>query len=77
MALKIFLTADIHLGMKFASYPEVQSVLSEARFTTLAHCVSIANKEECDLFIVAGDLFDRVSVSDREPLLRVYQGFEM
>jgi exonuclease SbcD len=68
MSLKIFLTADVHLGMKFASYPEVQSELSGARFNTLAECVSIANREECDLFVVAGDLFDRVSVSDRDIL---------
>ncbi|UCB46093.1 MAG: DNA repair exonuclease [Spirochaetota bacterium] len=66
MALKIFLTADVHLGMKFASYPEAQSELSEARFNTLAKCISIANKEECDLFVVAGDLFDRVSISDKD-----------
>ena len=66
MALKIFLTADVHLGMKFASYPEVQTELIEARFNTLANCVSIANKEECDLFVVAGDLFDRVSISDKD-----------
>jgi exonuclease SbcD len=66
MGLKIFLTADIHLGMKFASYPAVRSELIEARFNTLKNCVTIANREECDLFVVAGDLFDRVSVSDRD-----------
>lgn len=64
MSLKVFLTADVHLGMKFASYPEVQTELSNARFKTLENCINWANKEECDLFVVAGDLFDRVSVSD-------------
>ena len=28
MPLKIFLTSDVHIGMKFAGYPEVQSELS-------------------------------------------------
>jgi exonuclease SbcD len=66
MALKIFLTADVHLGMKFSSYSEAREELSDARFKALEKCVSIANREECDLFVVAGDLFDRVSVSDRD-----------
>lgn len=31
MALKIFFTADVHLGMKFAGYPpHIQSVLTGA-----------------------------------------------
>lgn len=67
MPLKIFLTADIHLGMKFAGYPEdVQDKLIEARFKTLENLVNRANKERCDLFVVAGDLFNRVSVAKRD-----------
>jgi DNA repair exonuclease SbcCD nuclease subunit len=60
--LKIFLTADVHLGMKFAGFPGVQRELSEARFGTLRRTVELANAEGCNLFVVAGDLFDRVSV---------------
>jgi exonuclease SbcD len=67
--LKIFLTADVHLGMKFAGYPEVQKELSEARFGTLQSLVERANGEGCNLFLVAGDLFDRVSVP-KEAILR-------
>jgi DNA repair exonuclease SbcCD nuclease subunit len=63
MDLRIFLTADVHLGMKFAGYPEVQGELSEARFSTFASLVERANAEGCALFVVAGDLFDRTSVS--------------
>ncbi len=63
MALSIFHTADVHLGMKFAGYPEVQVALSEARFETLGRLVQEANEERCELFVIAGDLFDRVSVS--------------
>ncbi|MDP8214827.1 MAG: metallophosphoesterase [Candidatus Euphemobacter frigidus] len=66
MSLKIFHTADIHLGMKFAGYPEVQSELTEARFVTLENLAKKANEESCDLFVVAGDLFDRTGVAKRD-----------
>lgn len=52
--------------MKFGGYPEVQAELSEARFKTLEKLIEYANKEKCDLFVVAGDLFDRVSVAKRD-----------
>lgn len=63
MPLKILHTADIHLGMKFAGYPEISEQLQEARFQTLERLVSTANREKCDLLAVAGDLFNTVSVS--------------
>jgi len=72
MPLKILLTADVHLGMKFASYPEVQKELSEARFETLKHVVHMANEHQCDLLVVAGDLFDHLRVADRD-ILRATQ----
>lgn len=79
MSLKIFHTSDLHLGMKFAGYPEVQAELSEARFKTLEKLIEYANKEKCDLFVVAGDLFDRVSVPKRDviraaQILNEFQG---
>ena len=66
MAIKIFHTADLHLGMCFAGYPEIQDKLINARYETLENMINIANKEECDLFIIAGDLFDRVTMKVRE-----------
>ena len=66
MAIKIFHTADLHLGMKFAGYPEIQDKLINARYETLENMVKIANKEECDLFVIAGDLFDRITVKAGE-----------
>jgi DNA repair exonuclease SbcCD nuclease subunit len=66
MAIKIFHTADLHLGMRFAGYPEIQNELINARYETLEKMVAIANKEECDLFVIAGDLFDRVTVKAKE-----------
>ncbi len=72
MSLKILHTSDIHLGMKFAGYPEVQSELCEARFKTLARLVELANENACDLLVVAGDLFDRISAA-RKDVIRAAQ----
>ena len=45
--------------MKYASYEEVREELSQARQDTLARYVRAANEEECDVFVVGGDLFER------------------
>lgn len=66
MVIKIFHTADLHLGMRFAGYAEVQNELIDARFETLANMVKMANQEECHLFVIAGDLFDRVTVGAKD-----------
>lgn len=67
MTLKIFHTGDLHLGMTFRnrSYAEsVRKSLVEARFETLVELVEKANKERCQLFLVAGDLFHRTNVAE-------------
>jgi DNA repair protein SbcD/Mre11 len=66
MALKILHTADLHLGLKFSGYPDVQSELSEARFEVLDRLICKANSEKCDLFVLAGDFFDRVTIAKRD-----------
>lgn len=63
VSLKIFLTADVHLGMKFASYEDVRVELAKARHEALDRCIRCANEEACDLLVVAGDLFERTNVS--------------
>jgi exonuclease SbcD len=75
--LKILASADYHLGMKFAGYPSVQRELAEARFLTLKRLVDTANESGCALFLIAGDLFHRVSVSARdvERAAEVLNGF--
>jgi DNA repair exonuclease SbcCD nuclease subunit len=79
MALRILHTSDLHLGMKFAGYPDAQTVLAEERFHCLERVVEEANARRCDLLVVAGDLFDRVSVAARDVLraaetIRGFQG---
>jgi DNA repair exonuclease SbcCD nuclease subunit len=66
MALRILATADLHLGMRFAGYPELQARLTEARFAALEKLVALANQRECALLLVAGDLFEKLSLPQRE-----------
>jgi exonuclease SbcD len=64
-SLKIFHCADLHLGLPFRQYPEG---LAEARFSSLEKMIEKANSEHCDLFVVAGDLFDTLKVPARDVL---------
>lgn len=81
MTMRIFHTADLHLGMKFARgyRPELQQALVEARFETLAGMVETANREDCGLLAVAGDMFDNRQVAKRDVVraaetLRAFEG---
>ncbi len=68
-SLKIFHCADLHLGLRFGRYPEaIAEQLREARFSTLERMVERANQAGCDLFVVAGDLFDTLKVAQRDVL---------
>jgi len=72
MTIKILHTADLHLGMRFASgdyTPQLQEGLSKARFETLDTLIKVANKQQSDLLIIAGDLFHSPRVS-RGDILR-------
>ena len=64
--LRIFLISDIHLGLKFSGFPEIQKELADARFETLQRCVERANEEKCHIFAVGGDMFDKVTVAKRD-----------
>ncbi len=60
--IKIFHIADLHLGRTFRNLPEAQDTLSETRYETLQKTVDKANELEADIFVIAGDLFDKTSV---------------
>ena len=66
MSLRVFLTSDLHLGMKFAQYPAAHAELEEERFLCLERMVAQAGAAHCDLLVIAGDLFHRVSMSKRD-----------
>lgn len=78
MGIKIFHTADLHLGMRFVGYPDVQDELINARYETLENMVEVANQESCTLFVMAGDLFDRttLNVKDISMAARALNEFE-
>ena len=72
MPLKILHTGDLHLGMTFGTRgypPPLRQQLVEARFAALDNLVEKANGEDCQLFIIAGDLFHRANAS-QETVLR-------
>ena len=55
--LKLFVTGDNHIGLKYASH-ERASVLAAKRAEAFSEMVEKANDEDCDLFIITGDLFE-------------------
>ncbi|WP_409228648.1 metallophosphoesterase family protein [Gudongella sp. SC589] len=66
MGIKIFHTGDIHIGMTFNSYPEgIRELLKSARIDVIERMVKQANREGCDLFVIAGDLFDKIKGIDK------------
>lgn len=64
--LKIFVTGDNHIGMKYATHEQKDKLISE-RLDALGRMVEEANNEKCGLFAITGDLFNRVKgISQKE-----------
>lgn len=57
MMLKIFLTGDAHIGLQYAKWRK-GTTLAEVRLDVFSDMVNTANAEGCDLFVIAGDLFE-------------------
>lgn len=55
--IKIFLTGDNHIGLKYASHEKASDIIS-ARLNAFVNMVEKANSEKCNLFVIAGDLFE-------------------
>jgi DNA repair exonuclease SbcCD nuclease subunit len=71
VSLRIILTSDLHLGMKFAGYPDTaRAALVEARFTALDRVVAAANQAGSELLVVAGDLFDSAVNAAQRDIVR-------
>lgn len=67
MGVKIFQTGDIHIGMKFNSYPSsIKKNLYEARFDVLENMINKSNDLNSDIFVIAGDLFNNLKVNKRD-----------
>jgi DNA repair protein SbcD/Mre11 len=79
MDIKIMHTGDLHVGLKFNRYPdEVKAKLMKARTEVLEKMIGLANAQACQIFVIAGDLFEnpRVSKSLVSEVLQVLGGFE-
>lgn len=59
-------TADWQIGRQYSSFaPEDAAALAEARFMTVERIAQLASDESVDAVLVAGDVFDAQTVSDR------------
>ena len=63
MSLRILHTADNHIGLSFNHYSEIQKHLIEERFVSLERLVAIANERKAHFIVIAGDLFDKTTVT--------------
>lgn len=63
---RILHTADWQIGRTYNRFEvEDAAALFEARFTVVERLADLAHDEDCDLVVVAGDVFDAQTVSDR------------
>lgn len=75
--LRIFLTGDNHIGLKYASH-EQAGVLASRRIAAFENMVETANRENCALFVITGDLFENtysISKKDIKLLLDMLSSF--
>ena len=75
--IRIFETGDNHIGLKYASH-EQSAVLSSSRVTAFENMVQTANQENCNLFVITGDLFENtysISKKDIKPVLDMLSCF--
>lgn len=71
-------TADWQIGRQYSRFaPEDALALAEARFSTVERIAQLASAEAVDAVLVAGDVFDAQTVSDRtlRRLFNALQGF--
>lgn len=63
--LRIFLTGDNHIGLKYMGHGATGTVLAQKRMDAFQNMVQIANEEECGLFVIAGDLFENTRITKK------------
>lgn len=76
--LRIFVTGDNHIGLKYANHEQAATLVS-SRITAFEGMVHTANLENCDLFVITGDLFENtygISKRDIKSLLEILSGFK-
>lgn len=69
-------TADWQIGRTYRRFAEDDAAaLFEARFAAVTRLAELARDESCDLILVAGDVFDAQTVSDRS-IRRTFNAME-
>lgn len=65
--IKILHTGDLHIGREYKKQEqenrEIAKKYRQARVQALENIVQIANQENCDYLIIAGDLYDKKEIS--------------
>ncbi len=68
--LKIFLTGDNHIGLKYAGHNQ-SAILCEKRMEAFENMIHCANAEHCNLFVIAGDLFENTYSIAKKDIQRI------
>lgn len=71
--MKLFVTGDNHFGRKFNTYDSIKDRLVESRFVCLENMVETAEKEQCEFFVITGDLFDNTYAIAKKDVNRVVE----
>lgn len=67
MSLRILHTADNHIGLSFNQYPETaRKRLIGERYAALERMVTTANDRKAHFIVVAGDLFDKTTLTQAQ-----------
>lgn len=75
--LRIFMTGDNHIGKQYSNHSAKDKIISE-RINALSRMAAKANEENCDLFAVTGDLFERTArIPDKQikAVIDAFSGF--
>jgi exonuclease SbcD len=66
MPIRIVHTADNHIGLNFKQYPIIRNRLIQERFDALERIIAESNNKQTHFLVVAGDLFDKISLSNAD-----------
>ena len=68
--LKIFVTGDNHIGKNYSSHEKAEK-LASSRIDAFRNMVDKANAENCDLFVITGDLFEKRTGIAKKDIIRL------
>ena len=70
--LKLFVTGDNHIGLKYSSHEKAE-VLIACRMSAFRDMVERANLEDCDLFVITGDLFENTRAINKKDVKKLIE----